>query len=98
MRIAPRIARTITLTSVPVRRLLSCRTRTSAAVWISDTRAPPDNDDRGRDQQQQREGEQRLPGERENLVHADADKAPAHPRDDQEHDHRLREEPDRPEP
>src|SRR5438045_210088 len=52
----------------------------------------------GREQQQDRSGQQDLPRDREDLIHADPHEAPPYPRHEQEHEHGLQEEPERAEP
>src|SRR5436190_1431642 len=51
------------------------------------------DDDRGRHHQQDRCRQQQLPRNLQDLIHADADEAPANPRDEREHHQRLEQEP-----
>src|SRR5687767_522532 len=62
------------------------------------TGAPPGHPRRRRHQQEERGRQHELPGDREDLIHPDAHEAPAHPGDEEEHRHRLEEEPHGPEP
>src|ERR1700751_5428779 len=60
--------------------------------------ALPGHHHRGGHEEEEREGQEELPGDAEDLVDADAHEAPADPRHEQEHEHRFEEEPQRPQP
>src|SRR6267142_5942937 len=88
------IARTTARTSWPVSRQNPGAGRSPLCAT-----GPPQRDhESGRHQQKQRRRQQELPGDSQDLVHADAHEGPAHPGDDEEDQDRLRQEPERAEP
>src|SRR3990172_5467674 len=87
------IARPTAPTSWPV-----SRKKPGVPLPLCATGASERDHEAGREQEDDRCGEQELPRDREDLVHADPHEGPAHPCHDEEDEDRLREEPERPEP
>src|SRR6266511_5863614 len=70
----------------------------NALRGASGMRRPPHDDGRRGQEQQERRREHQLPRDAHDLIRADPHEAPSDPIEDQEHEERLEQEPDRPEP
>src|SRR5215472_16448622 len=72
--------------------------RSFQKLWpsaLANRRSLPGHHHRGGHEEEEREGQQELPRDGEDLVDADAHEAPADPGYEEEHEHRLEEEPQR---